>query len=264
MAHVLELSVGVDDEGVVNALTDADAGALDCPLGWPEPFVEFLLAHRDGHVRPPVGVPGLAWRRMLSRRLTDLACERAAGVRPLSVAADRIAAVAMRAAGLLAAMSSAGRPVDRAGGGAVVECYPAAALKLWGLSHQAYKKAPGATALSRLVDALSTALPGLRLDDHEQLARSSDDAFDALICALVARAAALGQVTAPPPEQRHIAAREGWIVLPQQPLLALAGHAPKQDEFLCDFRTEAAGSPLPARMLTSEPFRASPKTSVRP
>lgn len=222
-SRLVDLKLGVNDEGVLKALSDADTAALDCPLGWPEPFVDFLLAHRDGYVQPPVSVDGLAWRRTLSRRATDLACEQATGVRPLSVAADRIAAVAMRGAGLLGALAAAGRPVDRAGAGAIVECYPAAALRGWGLPHQAYKRAAGAAALSRLVDALRSDLPGLQLGDHEGLVRSSDDAFDALVCALVARGASLGRVSGPPPVQQQIAAREGWIVLPQGPLSEL-GH----------------------------------------
>jgi len=45
------------------------------------------------------------------RRGTDLAVERDAGIRPLSVSADRIAAVAVRGAGLLGTIASLGEPV---------------------------------------------------------------------------------------------------------------------------------------------------------
>jgi len=124
--------VGADDAAVLTALQEADCAGLDCPFGWPEPFVEMLLAHRDGRLRSPDGISGLAWRRTLSRRATDLACEQVTGVRPLSVSADRIAAVAMRGAGILGALAAKRRPVDRAGGDTVVECYPAAALRAWG------------------------------------------------------------------------------------------------------------------------------------
>jgi hypothetical protein len=45
--------------------------------------------------------------------------------------------------------------------------------------------------------------------------RHSDDAFDALICALIARAAALGLTTPPSPgTQTERASVEGWIHLP--------------------------------------------------
>jgi predicted nuclease with RNAse H fold len=158
-ARLVTLRVGEGDRAVLAALDGADRAGVDCPLGWPDPFVEFVVAHRTGHVLPPAGVDGLAWRRMLSRRATDHECHRVTGLAPLAVAADRIAAVAMRGAGLLGALHAAGRPVDRTGAGTVVECYPAAALKTWRLPHQAYKRAGGAVGLARLVDALITALP---------------------------------------------------------------------------------------------------------
>jgi len=87
---------GATDAQVLAALSGADRAAIDCPMGWPEPFVEFLVAHSGGHVVAPVGPSGLDWRRTLSRRATDLDCSHRTGVTPLSVAADRIAAVAMR------------------------------------------------------------------------------------------------------------------------------------------------------------------------
>lgn len=74
-------------------------------------------------------VSGLDWRRTLARRATDLHVSQVLpGAVPPAVGADRIAAVAMRAAGLLAALAEAGKPADRAGAGLVVEVYPAAAF----------------------------------------------------------------------------------------------------------------------------------------
>lgn len=211
---VAELAVGADDARVVAAVAGADRAALDFPFGWPDPFVDFLVEHRDGHVVAPTGQTGLAWRRSLSRRATDLAVERDAGVRPLSVSADRIAAVAMRGAGLLGAIAAAGGPVDRSGRGRVVEAYPAAALSCWGLPSGGYKGRALVEVLDGLVDGLLAGLPGLRLGDAEATVRRSDDAFDAVVCALVARAAALGGTAGPPPGLQGAAAREGWIALP--------------------------------------------------
>jgi len=222
---VTDLVVGADDAAVLTALQEADRAGLDCPFGWPEPFVEMLLAHRDGRLRGPDGISGLAWRRTLSRRATDLACEQVTGVRPLSVSADRIAAVAMRGAGLLGALAAKGRPVDRAGGGTVVECYPAAALRAWGLPHQSYKRASGTAGLNRLVNGLLAAVPSLDLGGLEKAVRSSDDAFDALVCALVARAASLRAVTTPPSGLQRVAEREGWIAVPCGCLRDLPGVA---------------------------------------
>ena len=216
------LRVGADDQSILTALMHADWAAMDCPFGWPDTFVEFLRAHRDGHVSPPTGLNGLAWRRTLSKRETDLEVRRVTGINPLPVAADRIAAVAMRGAGVLGALAQAGTPVDRAGGGRIVEAYPAAAMKLWGLPHQSYKGRTKLSGLAAIVDALKQALPGLRLGaESEALCRRSDDALDAVICAILARAAAAGAVSQPPQDLREQAAREGWIVLPVRPLSAV-------------------------------------------
>ncbi len=211
-AAVTALRLGADDGYVLGALEGPDRAAVDCPLGWPDRFVDFLVAHRDGHVTAPVGGTGLAWRRTLSRRETDLECERVSGTRPLSVSADRIGAVAMHGAGLLGALAAAGRQVDRAGSGLLIETYLAAALRLWGLSHQGYKGSAKTAALGGLVDALLLEAPGLDLGASEGLCRASDDALDAVVCGLVARAAALGTVLRPGAGQEHAARRKGWIV----------------------------------------------------
>ncbi|MEO6713138.1 MAG: DUF429 domain-containing protein [Mycobacteriales bacterium] len=84
-------------------------------------------------------IAGDRWRAFLANRETDRAVHQAVGLWPLSVAADRIGLAAMRAAGLLADLADAGRAVDRAGTGVVVEVYPAASLKVWGLPHKGYK-----------------------------------------------------------------------------------------------------------------------------
>lgn len=214
-AQVAAMRLGAHDGEVLAALGTADRAAIDCPLGWPEPFVDFVVAHRHGHVLVPAGSDGLAWRRTLSRRTTDVRCEELTGVRPLSVSADRIAAVAMRGAGLLGVLASRGEPVDRSGGGTLVETYPAAALEQWGLPHQTYKGPRNVDALGRLVDAITAAAPWLDLGPFEGLCRTSEDAFDALVCALVARAAQLGAAIGPSNDSERAAARaEGWIVLP--------------------------------------------------
>ena len=209
------LLVGADDATVLAAIVTAERAAIDCPLGWPGPFVDFLVAHRAGRAPAPAGQSGLEWRRMLSRRATDLhVAKTVAGVVPLAVGADRIAAVAMRAAGLLAALADAGQPVDRTGSGLLVEVYPAAALRLWGLASRSYKGRTNGPALGLLVDELQTALPSLAWQGHDRTCRDSDDAFDAVVCALLARAAHLGLTAGPPVHLMERAASEGWIHLP--------------------------------------------------
>ncbi|GAA3256644.1 hypothetical protein GCM10020216_093880 [Nonomuraea helvata] len=68
------------------------------------------------------------------------------------------------------------------------------------------------------MDRLLEAAPWLELGEYEPLCRASDDATDAVVSALAARAAALGLVTVPTEEQAGVAATEGWIALPTTPL----------------------------------------------
>jgi predicted nuclease with RNAse H fold len=224
---VRELHRGLEDTDILPAISMADRTAIDAPFGWPEPFVEFVASHRAGSARAPEAGSGLEWRRTLMRRATDLWVAENVGVPPLSVSADRIAAVAMRAAGLLGRMTDAGLVIDRAGFGEVVETYPAAALKRWGLPHKGYKTAHNARVLDALVDELIASLRGLDLGDYEELCRSSDDAFDAVICALVARAAFRPEGTfAPPVGKRRAASSEGWIRVPAVSVAQLIDQEP--------------------------------------
>ncbi|MGY1839087.1 MULTISPECIES: DUF429 domain-containing protein [unclassified Modestobacter] len=220
-AVVDRVHLRADDAAIVGAVAEADRAAMDCPFGWPEPFVEFVNEHRSGHVSIPTGDAGLVWRRRLSRRETDLRCEQTTGVHPLSVSADRIAAVAMRGAGVLSRLSDEGPDVSRDGSGLVIETYPAAALRSWGLPHKSYKGLAKRDALRASVEALVAAAPKLDLGVAREAIRDSDDVFDALICALIARARVLGLVSLPPAGSETRAGREGWMCLPEQPLMKL-------------------------------------------
>ncbi|MEU4410606.1 DUF429 domain-containing protein [Streptosporangium sp. NPDC023963] len=219
-ARVRDLKIRADDDLIVEAIKSAGKTGIDCPLGWPDKFVDFIVAHRTGHVEVPGGVAGIDWRRDLALRVTDRVTSELA-LRPLSVSADRIGHTAMRCAALLAELARQGQPVDRSGAGVVVEVYPAASLKCWGLPHNGYKRSANRGALAQLVDELQEAAPWLDLGVHEQICRMSDDAIDAVIAALIARAASQGLVTAPAPDQVHSARSEGWIALPTGPLSEL-------------------------------------------
>lgn len=222
-AVVDSVRLGVDDTALLATLEDADKAGFDCPLGWPEPFVDFVVAHRAGEIAVPTGMAGRDWRRHLAYRTTDAVVRASTGLVPLSVATDRIGLTAIRAAGLLAALAAAGRPVDRSGAGVVVEVYPAAALRCWGLPHRGYKRPANAAALDTLTDLLLAAMPGLDLGPSEALCRRSDDALDAVVCALVARAAALGRTGTPTAAEVSAAATEGWIAVPVGSLVDLTG-----------------------------------------
>lgn len=210
-AVLADLRSGAGDEVVLAAITGADKAGLDCPLGWPEPFVQFVTDHQHGTLAVPPAT-GLDWRRTLTTRLTDRTARAETGIVPLSVSADRIGHVAIRCAGLLARLP---QPVDRSGAGLVAEVYPAASLKRWGLRHRSYKGAGQTAALGQLVTELRARTGSwLDLRGYDELCRESHDALDAVIAGLTARAAALGLTAGPRPDQVALARTEGWIAIP--------------------------------------------------
>ncbi|GIF71011.1 DUF429 domain-containing protein [Asanoa siamensis] len=217
-AVVSSLSVGVTDASIVAAVRGSDKAGIDSPLGWPSAFVSFVTTHQSGSVTPPSSGDGAAWRRRLAYRMTDEVVRSTTGLIPMSVSADRIGHAAFRAAGLLALLSPSGAPLSRAGDDVVVEVYPAASLFCWGLTHRGYKRAGLA---SDLVSALLESAPWLSLGPFETLCRRSHDALDAVVAALAARAAAIGQASRPSPAQLAAATTEGWIALPTGPLADL-------------------------------------------
>jgi predicted nuclease with RNAse H fold len=208
--RVLRLETGLDQEAVVRVVCAADRTAIDAPFGWPRPFVEFVQAHQAG--KPlPVGE--------LQLRSTDLFVKQVTGIRPLAVPASLIGATAMTCAQILGKIETERDcKVDRAGGGFVLEAYPAAALKLWGYPHSKYKGSRWRSTLRALSHAV-VSHSGLQLSQKQrELLETNDDAFDALVCALVARTASLGRTRLP--IDSAAAAVEGWIHLPlaDQPL----------------------------------------------
>lgn len=216
-AEVTDVWCPADDDTIVAAADGAAKIGIDCPLGWPEEFVQFVLEHREGDVRAPAST--IAQRRPLAYRATDLHVMARYGLRPLSVSADRIAHAAFRAAALLARLGER----DRTGAGRVVEAYPAGSLRQWGLRHRQYKTDPA--AIAELLGALEeraglTFGPGTR-----QACLGSADALDALVVALTARAAHLGRTEPVPDALRERARREGWISLPDPALEALRDQA---------------------------------------
>jgi hypothetical protein len=213
-AVLVTLETRVGNAAIVQAAIPAVKVGIDCPFGWPVGFTEFVAEHQGGDVQPRHGRP-LDWRRKLANRETDLYVRTITGLTPLSVSADRIGHAAMRCAALLAELKQAGVLVDRSGqSGAVAEVYPSACLLRWGLLHRRYKHRANLSALDGLVDALLSAAPWLRLGEHERLVRTNDDAFDAVVAALGARAVERGLTEPPPPKDQQAAEVEGWITVP--------------------------------------------------
>lgn len=212
-ATVVELAVGAhDDDALCEVVRTAATTGIDCPVGWPDAFVDYVVAHRaGGH---DLVVPET--RRPLTYRATDLHVWQRTGVRPLAVSAERIGAAAMRCAALLAMLTRSGTVVDRAGGGPVLEVYPAASLKIWQLPHRGYKGDSPENRATRedLVDQLAIAFPWLDLAGFDRACRGSDDALDAVLCAVVAGLAHHGRCETVPEDLRDTASREGWIILP--------------------------------------------------
>lgn len=219
-AIVRGLEVGVADGPIVEAAGLADKVGIDCALGWPDAFVAFVTAHAAGAALDAASDGGMDWRRTLAYRETDRRVREVTGRWPLSVSTDRLGLTAMRCAGLVSRLAAVGLDTDRSGSGRIVEVYPGASLRLWGIRIDGYR-----TDADRRIDAvaaLQDAAPWLDLADHRPLLERSTDALDALVASLAARAAATGRADAPPPALADVARREGWVALPTTPLAPLA------------------------------------------
>jgi hypothetical protein len=210
-ARVVDIACGQDDDALVKRIAGADKAGLDVPFGWPHAFVEAVARFHAGGDWPEAALTALRFRE------TDRVVAARTGRWPLSVSTDLIGVPAFRAARLFGRLAGEHVAVDRAGGGRLVEVYPAAALRLWGMASTGYKRRQGRPSLGRLLGALRQRTRGwLEVDAAaRRLCVRSDDALDALVAALIARAAALGLCAPPPPEHMARAAVEGWIALPE-------------------------------------------------
>ena len=226
-AEVERITLGATDSDIVAAAAGCDRVGIDAPFGWPDQFVRFVTAHHalgdpDAAVAGadrvlPAASDTRGARAGLVRRVTDDRVRERTRLIPLSVSADLIAHVAMRCVGLLRALDVTDR-VD----GPVVEAYPAAALRVWGLGHRGYKGPAKAAVLDALVDELRSKAPWLDLGVSEAAIRGSDDVFDAVVAACIARSAAVGRTHLPDADDVALARREGWIHLPSGGLEGLA------------------------------------------
>ena len=209
---VSALEVGITDEAINRLLTDDDIAktGLDVPFGWPTAFADAVFHHSKNGDWPSdyrhADIRAFRFRR------TDIHVWQQTGLWPLSVSTDRIGIPTMRAAALLSARRA---PLD--GSGRAVEVYPAAALRQWDLPYKGYKATNHRDErIGLLAQVVAATRDWLSIPKQFQaLCEHSDDAFDALIAALVARAAALKEVIAIPDAEREAASREGWIHIPK-------------------------------------------------
>jgi predicted nuclease with RNAse H fold len=217
-ANVIDLRLDVADPVIVDLIGMVDKVGVDTPLGWPTAFAEAVAGHsKDGSW--PNGYRHEDTTEFRLRR-TDVWIWRDLGLpQPLSVSTDRIALPAMRAASLISSLAER-MPLD--GSGVVVEVYPAAALNRWGLTSRGYKGRLNQECRGDLVSEFRAFTNSwLTLSRfQEDLCRASDDAFDALIASLVARAAKKSLVEPIPRSELSFAVREGWIAIPLRDSLA--------------------------------------------
>ncbi len=213
-ATLVDLQLGVDDARIVDTARVVDKLGIDCALGWPDAFVEFVSAHSAGRSDGPPVDGGIEWRRTLAYRETDRRTRVLTGRWPLSVSTDRLGLTAMRCAGLLARLAERGFDIDRAGSGLVAEVYPGASLRLWGFDTRGYRA--DAAARRNLLALLTTEAPWLDVAGFAEVMVASGDAFDAVIAALAARSAARGRSLPPTSTELDQARREGWIALPTE------------------------------------------------
>lgn len=233
--------VGADDAAVLAAASAPGvvAVALDAPFGWPVAMVAAVSSwHPGGRWASPSGA---AFRLRRTDVVTaaqvkvTVAERRAAGevglqpAVPLSVAADKIAMAAWRCCGLLDALAhrqlvvvtdNLGSPFPADARARVVEAYPSASLAIWGIPREGYK-AEGAAARS-VRRSILTAIERAGSEgwlrwapDARERCAATDHALDALVCALVARAALLGLVEPVSGEDAEAARAEGWIAVPR-------------------------------------------------
>jgi predicted nuclease with RNAse H fold len=214
-ATLQSVRTGVSDDDICGAASRVEIIGIDCPLGWPSAFVDFLVASRDGSLSADAAATAAAKQR-LAYRSTDFAVRQAVGRWPLSVSADRIAYPAMRCAGLLARLAADGHPLRRSGSRSMVaEVYPAAALLLWKIDGAGKKTDPA--ALGATVDELVRRTAWMDWAGWESACRKNHDALDAVVCALVAGAVVLDKTVRP--DDFTVADEEGWIHLPDPAFL---------------------------------------------
>jgi hypothetical protein len=206
-----------DDSSLIEVLRCDEWGriAIDVSLGWPRNLLDLLERWRAGKA---ISLPAdeRRGRSTILFRETDLAVWDQTGLRPIPVGVESLGWVALRSFHLL---SQADLHADHAGlRSHVIETYPKAAISRWpGMPAESTKSGPDSPAIrDRILRELTAELAlEFESEDRELLVEAGNDhRFDALICALVARAAMLGKTALPTKDQAEAAQAEGWIHLP--------------------------------------------------
>lgn len=208
------------DDDIVGQIRDVrgDGGwiSIDTPFGFPADFARSVHAWcRDGTV-PDATDDEIRYRvseRYVAERQTAFK-ERMGGrsTFPLSPVASLITPTIIRCARILTKVHD-GAPLDRIGlTSRVVEAYPIAALRVWRITTNRYKKVAADCRMifEKLCHQAGVSCP-------EGLGAIDDDAVDAFVCALVAQVVALADgatVDDIDAAQLDTVREEGWIHLP--------------------------------------------------
>lgn len=102
-AVVDSVAVNQNDDDIVRVAKRARLVGIDSPLGWPDRFVDFVVAQRDGSAAEFTDD-----KKSLVLRRTDHFVHEEFGLRPLSVSADLIGHVAIRAVRILDLLPACG------------------------------------------------------------------------------------------------------------------------------------------------------------
>jgi hypothetical protein len=223
-ALVAEPALQVGRVELVRRLALGDWIGVDAPFGWPNAMVQAIHGYSSAE-----GVWSELDKDSFRFRCTDhhihdmVLAETGQKHWPMSVASDRLALTAWRAAQLREdGFKGSGMRFALSGADRVLEVHPPAALLLWGFSSSGYKKSrdparrevEGQARLD-LLSAVEEKAPWLGwAPNAREVCARNDDALDAMLSALVARAAALGLTKLPEPDQQELAKVEGWTHLP--------------------------------------------------
>jgi predicted nuclease with RNAse H fold len=139
-ATIAAPEVGLEDEGLLQRLAEAEWVGIDAPFGWPRAMVGAVHEYATEGTWPLLAKDDFRYRHTDRVVRETVLAEAERKLSPLSVSSDRIALTAWRLAGLReSACERSGIRFDRSGADQVIEVYPAAALLLWGLSRIGYK-----------------------------------------------------------------------------------------------------------------------------
>jgi hypothetical protein len=190
--------------------------SFDAPLGWP-------IALRRGLADHSAGEPLCGARDELFSRETDRFVHAQTGKPPLRVGADRIAATAARTLQLIHNLRKrtglqlplGWRPATAPRKTELIEAYPAATLKTYGLPHDGYKSDNDDRHRIQRKAILTGIAAEVVLGDFGDALLDSSDAMDAVVCLIAARDYRIGNVH--PPKNVDVARSEGWIWISNGP-----------------------------------------------